>query len=102
MTPAVGTVVNLRSIKGHRWGPITSIDADVDYLEYDGTYFINMIDITFENGPTEKGESGGIIYVVDSATGRRYTVGILEGNHSNTSHAVKATEINRILELTQY
>lgn len=41
MTPAVNTIVNLRSYVGHKWGPIKDLDVDVDYK--DGDSFEGLI-----------------------------------------------------------
>lgn len=101
MTPAVGTVVNLRSYQGHKWGPIKGLNVDVDYL--DGDSFSGLMDIDYGQS-TVTGESGGVVYAIDSSTQLRYTVGIHEGYSPATgyAHTTKATEINRVLSLTQY
>jgi hypothetical protein len=101
MTPAVNTIVNLRSYVGHKWGPIKDLDVDVDYR--DGDSFEGLMDILY-NEPTIGGESGGIVYAVDSSTGLRFTVGLHEGHSKETgySHTTKAVEANKKLNLVQY
>lgn len=101
MTPAVNTIVNLRSYDGHKWGPIKDLDVDVDYK--DGDSFEGLMDILY-NEPTINGESGGVVYAVDSSTGLRFTVGLHEGYSTKTgySHTTKAVEANKTLNLIQY
>ena len=101
MTPAVNTVVNLRSYVGHKWGPIKDLDVDVDSL--DGDSFEGLMDVLY-NEPTLGGESGGVVYAVDSSTGLRFTVGLHEGYSGKTgySHTTKAVEANKKLNLVQY
>lgn len=100
MTPAVGTVVNLRSFKGHKWGPIKNLFVDVDYQ--DGDSFKGLMDIEY-NEVTVGGESGGVVYAVDSSTGLRFTVGLHEGtSKEGYAHTTKAVEANKKLALTQY
>lgn len=101
MTPAVNTIVNLRSYVGHKWGPIKDLHVDVDYG--DGDSFTNLMDIDY-NGTTIGGESGGIVYAVDSSSKLRYTVGLHEGTSPATgyAHTIKAIEANKALSLTQY
>lgn len=105
MTPAVGTVVNLRSFNGHTYGPITNINKNVNYEE-NGVIiqaFKGLIEVNFER-ITIKGESGGIVYAIDSSSKKRFTVGILEGGSpvSNISNVSKAVEINKKLGAIQY
>lgn len=97
MTPAVNTVVNLRSYVGHKWGPIKDLDVDVDSL--DGDSFEGLMDVLY-NEPT----LGGVVYAVDSSTGLRFTVGLHEGYSGKTgySHTTKAVEANKKLNLVQY
>lgn len=101
MTPAVNTVVNLRSYVGHKWGPIKDLHVDVDYSN--GDSFTGLMDIEY-NKITIDGESGGIVYAVDSSSKLRYTVGLHEGISPTTdyAHTTKAVEINKALSLTQY
>lgn len=51
-----------------------------------------------------KGESGGIVYAIDSSTKRRFIVGILNGgsNIETKSYISKALEINKKLGATLY
>ncbi len=101
ITPAVNTVVNLRSYVGHKWGPIKDLHVDVDYS--DGDSFTGLMDIDY-NGTTIDGESGGIVYAVDSSSKLKYTVGLHEGISPTTgyAHTTKAVEANKALSLTQY
>ena len=101
ITPAVNTVVNLRSYVGHKWGPIKDLHVDVDYS--DGDSFTGLMDIDY-NGTTIGGESGGVVYAVDSSSKLRYTVGLHEGTSATTgyAHTTKAVEANKALNLTQY
>lgn len=101
ITPAVNTVVNLRSYVGHKWGPIKDLHVDVDYS--DGDSFTGLMDIDY-NGTTIGGESGGVVYAVDSSSKLRYTVGLHEGTSATTgfAHTTKAIEANKALSLTQY
>lgn len=105
MTPAVGTVINLRSFNGHAYGPITNINKEVNYKE-NGVIvetFTGLIEANF-NRMTIEGESGGVSYAIDSSTKKRFTIGILHGGSTveNKSYISKALEINKKLGITLY
>lgn len=105
MTPAVGTTINLRSFNGHAYGPITNINKEVNYTE-NGVIvqtFTGLIEVNFDR-MTIKGESGGIVYAIDSSTKKRFIVGILNGGSTvqAKSYISKALEINKKLGITLY
>lgn len=105
MTPAVGTTINLRSFNGHAYGPITNINKEVNYKE-NGIIvqtFTGLIEVNFDR-MTIKGESGGVVYAIDSSTKRRFIVGILNGGSTveARSYISKALEINKKLGITLY
>lgn len=101
MTPAVNTIVNLRSYVGHKWGPIKDLHAEADYGS--GLTLTNLMSIDYNETPIG-GESGGIVYAVDSSSKLRYTVGLHGGRLAKTGYAytIKAIEANKALSLTQY
>lgn len=104
MTPAVGTTINLRSFNGHAYGPITCINKEVNYKENGVVQtFTGLIEANFDR-KVIKGESGGIVYAIDSSTKRRFIVGILNGgsNIETKSYISKALEINKKLGATLY
>lgn len=105
MTPAVGTIINLRSFNGHAYGPITDINKEVNYKE-NGVIvqtFTGLIEVNFDR-MTIKGESGGVVYAIDSSTKKRFIVGILNGGSTveTRSYISKALEINKKLGVTLY
>lgn len=105
MTPAVGTIINLRSFNGHAYGPITDINKEVNYKE-NGVIvqtFTGLIEVNFDR-MTIKGESGGVVYAIDSSTKKRFIVGILNGGSTveARSYISKALEINKKLGVTLY
>lgn len=105
MTPAVGTTINLRSFKGHAYGPITSVNREVNYRE-NGVIvqtFTGLIEVNFDR-MTVKGESGGVVYAIDSSTKKRFIVGLLNGGSTveAKSYISKALEINKKLGITLY
>lgn len=104
MTPAVGTTINLRSFNGHAYGPITCINKEVNYKENGVVQtFTGLIEANFDR-KVIKGESGGIVYAIDSSTKRRFIVGILNGgsNVETRFYISKALEINKKLGTTLY
>lgn len=105
MTPAVGTVINLRSFNGHAYGPITNINKEVNYKENVAIVetFTGLIEVSFDR-MTIKGESGGVVYAIDSSTKKRFVVGVLHGGSTveTKSYISKALEINKKLGITLY
>ena len=81
------------------------INKEVNYKENGVVVqtFTGLIEANFDR-KTIKGESGGIVYAIDSSTKRRFIVGILNGgsNIETKSYISKALEINKKLGTTLY
>jgi streptogrisin B len=97
LDPAAGQNVTLiGAVSGTQSGAVLSTNAS---HTVDG---VTLTNVTSAQYTRAHGDSGGLIYLHDSAAGKYYTVGIHRGNHEGYAFFCKASKIATALSVSRY
>ncbi len=95
-----GTTINKIGYKTKRTsGKIIDAFDTFDDRPGGGVIYYGVVSATYTS---DKGDSGGIVYLYNSGTNKRYTLGIHIGRSGNKAYYSKANAINRHFKIQRY